>query len=170
MYGAAQATSGLVNIATASPAASGVYKSLSGTFTVATSGVYYVAVKCTSNGNYGTQYLSWDDLAVEIPCSLNSTTVSLSTSQTTICSGESVNLTAAGADTYSWNTGDNGAVITPTPGMSFNYNVVGTNTLTGCTNSQSQMVTVNPSPVVLVFADKVVACAGSPVHFTRYRC
>lgn len=166
MYGSSQSTTGLTNIAASTPAASSIYKSLSGTFTVATSGIYYIAVKSTGNGNYGTNYLSWDDLAVEIPCSLNQTSVTLSATQTTICSGSSINLTASGATTYSWNTGATGSSINETPYYNFNYSVIGTNSLTGCSNTQSQWVIVNPSPNVLLFTDKAVSCSGSPVHLT----
>lgn len=166
LYGTTQSTTGLVTIASQSPAASPVYKSLSNTFTVPTSGLYYIAVKATSNGSYGTQYLSWDDLSITVPCSLNQSTISLSASQTTICNGQSISITAAGADTYTWNTGANGSTISDTPGASFTYSVMGTNTLTGCTFSQLQTVIVNNAPNVVIFADAPQACPGTPVHLT----
>jgi len=160
-YGTSQSTTGLVTIASHSPAASPVYKSLSNTFTVPTSGIYYLAVKATGNGSYGTQYLSWDDLAVEIPCSLNASTVNLSVSSQTICKGDAVNLNATGADSYLWNTGATGPSLTDIPNTSTLYSVVGTNTLTGCsTTIQSQMVIVNPSPTVTAYATNPVTCSG----------
>lgn len=168
MYGPAQATTGLVNIASASPAASPVYKSLSGVFTVPSSGLYYVAVKATSNGSYGTQYLSWDDLSVIVPCSLNSSTVTLSASQTTVCKGQSISITAAGADTYTWNTGATGSSISDIPNSNFMYTVVGTNTLSGCNTTQTQMVIVNDAPNVVVFADAPVSCPGAVVNLQAY--
>lgn len=161
MRGTAQSSTGLVTIASQSPAASPVYKSLSNTFTVPTSGIYYIAVKATGNGSYGTQYLSWDDLAITIPCSLNSSTVNVSVSSQTICKGQSVNLNATGADTYLWNTGATGQSINDMPNVSTLYSVVGTNTLTNCsTTIQTQMVVVNPSPIVNAYATIPVTCPG----------
>jgi hypothetical protein len=168
MYGTTQSSTGLTTISSAAPASSGVCKAIGGTFQVPASGVYYLAMMCTSNGNYGTQYVCWDDLSVIIPCSLNSTSITLSTSQTTICSGDQVNLSVSGADTYTWNTGSNASSLSEMPNGNFIYSVVGTNTTTGCTDTQSQMITVNVVPSVVVFADKVTSCAGSIVHLSAY--
>jgi hypothetical protein len=159
--GTSQSSTGLVTIASASPAYSSVYKSLSNTFTVASTGLYYVAIKATSAGNYGAFYLSWDDLRIDIPCSLNATTVSLNaTPQTTICVGDNITLTASGADTYSWNTGATGPSITETPIIPTTYMVTGTSALTGCSNSQSQAITVNPVPVAFAYSNKSTICQG----------
>jgi len=166
MYGTSQANTGLISIAASNPAASNIYKSLSGTFTVATSGIYYVAIKATGTGNYGTSYLSWDDLAIEIPCSLNQTSLNLTASQTTVCAGDAINLTATGAHTYTWNTGATVSSINENPYYNVNYSVIGTNTVTGCSATQSQWITVNPAPNVLLFTDKAISCAGSAVHLT----
>lgn len=167
MLGASQSTTGLVTIAsTNGPAVSMIYKSLSNTFTVASSGIYYVAVKATSDGNYGAYYLSWDDLEITIPCSLNSPTVSLSASAATICAGQSVNLTATGADTYSWSTGASGSVLTDMPQVNTTYMVTGISDLTGCPSMQSQLVIVNPAPVIMVYTNKPAVCAGQSSNIT----
>jgi hypothetical protein len=161
MLGTTQTTTGLVPIVTASPAASPVYKSLGSTFTVATSGVYYIAIRGTSNGSYGVNYLSWDDLDISAPCALNPVNAALSVSSQTICQGASVNLSISGADTYTWNTGSNASSITDAPGTNTTYSVVGTNTLSGCSATlQSQMVIVNPTPQVLAYSTKPVVCQG----------
>lgn len=165
MLGTSQSSTGLVTIAsTGGPAASPVCKSLSNTFTVATSGLYYVAVRATSNGNYGAFYLSWDDLAIIAPCSLNSPSVTVNTSTQTVCAGQPVSLTASGADTYLWSTGATGSAITETPLQSTAYNVIGTSSLSACSVTLTSMVIVNPTPNVLVFTTKPSICAGETAN------
>jgi hypothetical protein len=165
MYGTTQSPTGLVSIAsTNGPALSNIYKSLSGTFMVPTSGLYYIAVRGTGNTSSSAQYLSWDDLEITVPCTPNSPntpTVSLVSSTTTICSGETVNLNVSGADTYTWNTGSTVSGISETPNSTTTYTVVGTNTLTGCMQSVSQTILVNLAPQVYVFTNKQVVCSGS---------
>jgi hypothetical protein len=46
------------------------------------------------------------------------------------------------------------------------YNVIGTNTLTGCTASLSQAVSVSPSPTIYVVTDKSSVCSGSSANLT----
>ncbi len=166
LRGTSQSTTGLVTIATTGgPVSSLIYKSLSNTFTVSTSGIYYIAVRATSNGNYGAYYLSWDDLDISIPCSLNGPTVTANSSTTTICSGQQVILNATGANTYSWSNGATGATVTDTPLFSTLYSVVGTSTLSGCASTvQTQMVTVNQSPNVTAYSNEPVVCAGKQAN------
>ncbi len=68
------------------------------------------------------------------------------TGTTTICSGSSTTLTASGGSTYLWNTGATTNQITVTPSVSTTYSVSITDA-NGCTNSKSQLVTVNPIPL-----------------------
>lgn len=169
LVGPNQSTTGLVQVAsTGGPAASLVYKSLSNTFTVATSGLYYVAVRATSNGSYGAYYLSWDDLDIIAPCNINSPTVSVSASSQTICQGETVGLTAAGADTYTWSNGSNGSSISDTPANTTNYSVIGTNSLSGCSVTVSQAVVVNPAPSLYAYATKAAICPGQSSNISAY--
>jgi hypothetical protein len=166
LYGPNQNTTGLIPIAsTNGPAVSNVYKLLSNTFTVATSGLYYVAVRGTAVSG-SANYLSWDDLAITIPCSVNSPTIALTANSTTICGGNPVILTAVGADTYTWNTGANTNAITDMPSITTNYYVIGTSSLSGCTSTITQMVFVNPAPTVLVFVNNATVCAGQAVNLT----
>jgi hypothetical protein len=148
-------------IATTAPAVSPMYKSLSNTFTVATSGLYYVGVMANVTGA-GAPNLSWDDLRIDIPCTpqLNSPVLSLTANNQTICSGQSVVLTAGGADTYTWNTGAQGAITTEFPQVNSNFMVTGTNTLTGCTSNMAIFVNVKPSPAISLFALPPTICAG----------
>jgi len=164
LYGTTQTTTGLVSIAsTNGPAVSNVYKSLSNTFQVPATGLYYVAIRATSTSG-SAQFLSWDDLSITIPCSVNSPTLALNTTTTSVCAGDQVILTATGADTYTWNTGATTAVINESPTNSGVYTVVGSSSLSGCTSTLTQMISVNPSPIVLAYASSPSVCSGSPVN------
>jgi len=79
----------------------------------------------------------------------------------TVCAGTSVTLSGSGANTYSWNN----SVINGTafmPASTNTYTVTGTNTTTGCTNSDQVVVTVNALPTVNAGVDQTV-CAGTSV-------
>ncbi len=71
----------------------------------------------------------------------NNVTVTISGS-TDIALGQSTTLTAAGASTYVWNTGDTLAAITVAPTDETTYSVVGTNQY-GCTSTASATVNVS---------------------------
>lgn len=149
---------------TGGAAVSPVYKLLSGTFSVATTGTYNLAIRATSSAGTA-QYLSWDDLFVTIPCTSTSNAVTLTAaaSNTNICSGTAVQLTATGANTYTWNTGATTSGISDSPNSNVTYLVVGTNTLTGCSSSASVSVKVKPSPVVVGMASPNIVCQGNKV-------
>jgi hypothetical protein len=150
-----------------SPAVSSAYKALTNTFTVPNSGLYYVAIQANPNSG-NAYYLSWDDLAITIPCDLNVTNVSATTSSAVICAGGNVVLTATGANNYLWSNNATGSMVTVSPAVTTNYNVTGTSTLTGCSGMASQQVSVNPTPVVGIFADKSEVCAGQLVYLTAF--
>lgn len=166
MVGPNQSPTGMVPVASVGPAVSGAYKLLGNTFTVPSTGLYYVAIRATSTAG-AAQYLSIDDLAITIPCdptSPNTPTVVLSVNNTTICSGQPVTLTASGADTYSWSTGANGSGITDMPNGvgTFTYFVIGQNALTGCTSTVTQLVNLLPAPITLIYANPATVCFGQP--------
>lgn len=62
--------------------------------------------------------------------------ITSSTSNTLICAGQSVTLTANGGLTYSWNPGGAGASIVISPTATINYTVTGTDS-NGCSNSDT---------------------------------
>ncbi len=168
LFGANQTPTGLTQIAAASPAVSGPYKALGGTFTVATSGLYYLAIRATSSAGNAI-YLSWDDLSVTIPCtpeSGNTPTLTLGVGSSTVCAGSQVNLNASGAAQYSWNTGNQGPSVNTFPAQTTTYIVVGTNTVTSCSASQSVIVYVNPSPNIIAIASSASICPGETAYLT----
>jgi len=63
----------------------------------------------------------------------------------TICSGESVQLTATGANGYSWNTGQTTSSITVSPTTTTTYTVSATN-IYNCTSTDAVVVNVNALP------------------------
>jgi hypothetical protein len=88
---------------------------------------------------------------------------------TSICAGETVVLSATGADTYTWMpSGNNGNSSNENPTMTGNVYVIGGNTASGCTATLSQMIYVNPSPNVLAYASSASVCAGSPANLTAF--
>lgn len=61
----------------------------------------------------------------------------------TICAGDKRVYTAAGANTYSWNTGASTASISVSPTLTTTYTVTGTTTSNGCSAQKIFTVTVN---------------------------
>ena len=69
----------------------------------------------------------------------------------TLCSGSSGTLTASGATTYSWSTGEttsSASVLGLTTGT---YNVIGTTA--GCSNTLNTTVSVTPTPTLITSSD-----------------
>lgn len=71
-------------------------------------------------------------------------------SDETICTGDSVDLTASGANTYSWSpatglSSTTGTTVTASPSTTTTYTVTGTDA-NGCQNSADATITVNPLP------------------------
>ncbi|GIV33300.1 MAG: hypothetical protein KatS3mg031_0835 [Chitinophagales bacterium] len=85
---------------------------------------------------------------------------------TTICSGQSLNLEAAGGATYKWSTGANNATITVSPGVSTTYTVTVTSSQ-GCSATGDVFVSVIPSPSAVVsVTGSTNLCQGDSVVFT----
>jgi gliding motility-associated-like protein len=70
-------------------------------------------------------------------------------SNTTLCIGQSVTLTTAGAATYLWSNGGTNASITVNPLVSTNYEVVATD-VRGCIGTANYAVTVSPNPTITI--------------------
>ncbi|PBQ31287.1 hypothetical protein CNR22_05750 [Sphingobacteriaceae bacterium] len=158
--GSTQSTVGLTTIASVTPVTGTFYQLLSNTFTVATSGIYYIAIKCI--GNSTPNFLTFDDLSVTIPCSLNAPTVSLTTSPANLCSDQDITISATGGDEFTWSTGEIAPSITFIPySTNVNISVVATNTASGCSTTVTPMLTINPSPVVSIYVSTPSVCLGS---------
>lgn len=166
--GMSQSSTGQLSIATKSPVTGTLYQSLSNTFVVTAPGMYYLNVRATAGSGAGkAPWLSFDDLRIDIPCSLNSPVMMLSSNTQTVCANQPVVLQAIGADTYLWNTGatSSGIVNSPASDPAI-YTVIGTHTLSGCTTMMSTTVSVVSGPQVAIGADKQQACQGQPLTLT----
>jgi len=84
---------------------------------------------------------------------------------TLICGTGTNILTASGANTYSWSTGAITASISASPSVTTNYTVIGTNTVGGCTSTQTLSLVVSTNPTVAV-AGAVVICNGQTTTLT----
>lgn len=89
-------------------------------------------------------------------------TITISSTATAVCSGTSLTLTAAGADTYSWSGGiSNGVSFNPY--ASATYTVTATNALTGCQDTASRFITVYALPNVTATSTAAEICTGGSV-------
>lgn len=81
---------------------------------------------------------------------------------TTICQGSNTTLTANGADSYSWSTGENTASINVSAfGI---YTVIGTSA-TGCSNTATATVIVSQAPVITITGNTEL-CEGETTTLT----
>ncbi len=92
-------------------------------------------------------------------------TVTVSASSSTICNGNTTTLTASGATTYSWMPGSlTGTSVVVSPAVTTSYTVTGTTV--GCSNTATQVITVNPTPTVTATASSPTICSGSSTNLT----
>ncbi len=82
-----------------------------------------------------------------------------------VCQGQSVTLTALGADNYSWAQGPAGALYSFTPNSTGSYTVTGTSTLTTCWEEAVVTVTVNNNPALAVSGNTLL-CDGESASLT----
>lgn len=86
-------------------------------------------------------------------------TISVSVSGTTLmCLGNTATLTASGANSYTWNTGEFTGTIAPAPTASSTFTVVGANGT--CSDTAFISVQVNPLPEVLISSTSSLICTG----------
>ncbi len=81
-------------------------------------------------------------------------------SNSTICIGDAVTITATGGGTYSWSTGATTASISTTPAATSSYSVLVTD-VQGCSTTAMDTVFVAPPPVAL--ATSATICSGQSV-------
>ena len=86
--------------------------------------------------------------------------VTVTPTSATICSGTNTTLSASGASSYKWNTGDASTTISVLPATTNSYSVTGVNNY-GCSNVATSSIIVNPTPTVTVSPLNAVICSGS---------
>lgn len=82
---------------------------------------------------------------------------------TTICSGETTTLTAAGGGNYSWSNAATTNIISVSPTASTTYSVIVS--AGGCSDTASISVAVNPSPIAAVSPGGAI-CSGENITLT----
>jgi gliding motility-associated-like protein len=86
------------------------------------------------------------------------------TGSTTICQGDSTNLTASGGASYLWSNADVTQIITVSPNINTTYSVTVTDG-NGCLDTVTAQVTVTPTPTANAGTDDVI-CEGNTVFIT----
>jgi len=82
-----------------------------------------------------------------------------------LCAGSGINLTAAGATTYTWNTGSNATTLSVTPVSTTTYSLSGRSAF-GCSgNTATFAVTVNPNPALTITGASGI-CTGQSASLT----
>jgi gliding motility-associated-like protein len=91
--------------------------------------------------------------------------ISISPASTTICNGNSTNLTVSGATSYSWSHGlGSGTTQNVSPSSTTTYTVTGT--MGSCAGTASVTVTVIANPIVTITPAAASICAGQSVLLT----
>lgn len=103
---------------------------------------------CSSNPVTGTLFVN------------SGPTLIATASPTTICAGDVSVLSGSGANTYTWSTGDLGAVTSVTPASTQTYTLTGTDAL-GCSNSTLVTVNVNSLPNLIISPSSTTICEGN---------
>lgn len=88
-------------------------------------------------------------------------TITISATDSTICSGQTVTLTASGGGSYLWSSGQNTPSITVSPTATTTYTVTATNGLV-CTSTASLAITVSTPPVATITGPTSI-CPGDTV-------
>ena len=84
---------------------------------------------------------------------------------TTICTGDTANISATGGVSYTWDNGlGNGQNQSPTPTVITTYTVTATD-INGCENTSQVTVSINALPTVTTSPDTIV-CSGSPANLS----
>jgi len=87
----------------------------------------------------------------------------ISVTSATICNGQTANISASGATTYSWNTGSTSASISVNPSSTTVYTVTGTNSA-NCSSTKTTAVVVNPNPTISVTSATI--CIGQTANIS----
>jgi hypothetical protein len=97
-------------------------------------------------------------------------TITVSPTAPSVCEGNSVSITAGGANSYSWSpstglSSTSGATVSANPSITTTYTITGTNS-SGCSNTKTITVTVNALPPVSISPAAPSYCKGGSVSIT----
>lgn len=81
----------------------------------------------------------------------------------TICRGQTALLSASGAVTYTWNSGQTTATLSVSPNVSSHYTVTGTD-IHSCVNTATANIIVKPTPVISI--SSLPICMGGTATIT----
>ena len=87
-------------------------------------------------------------------------------SPTTVCSGQSVSLSANGATTYTWSNGSTGSIITSVLNNNAQYTVTGS--ANNCLASTVISIPVSALPQLSIVATQTRVCENTPVILTAF--
>jgi hypothetical protein len=110
-------------------------------------------------GSYSVNVRSSNGCITTTTLSITSLTTAIVANSPTVCAGSTTTLIASGASTYTWSNGSTGSSILITPSVNTSYTVSGTNT-SGCINTKTVNVTVNPRPIVTAATTATSICIG----------
>ena len=86
--------------------------------------------------------------------------ISATSSPASVCMGNSSTLTATGADSYEWSTGDKANTTVVHPSTTSTYTVTGKDAATGCTSKTTVNVVINGFPISPVVTQPDSICPG----------
>ena len=108
------------------------------------------SIGCSSNGT--------------VAIAMNTPSISI-TSPSAICNGAGANISASGANSYTWSTGSTAILIIVGPTVTTTYSVSGTNSV-GCVGTNTVNLIVNPTPTVIATASPSFICIGESATLT----
>ncbi|MGZ3920621.1 MAG: T9SS type A sorting domain-containing protein [Bacteroidia bacterium] len=91
-------------------------------------------------------------------------TLTLVSTSSAICTGQTATLSVNGAASYSWNTGTSSASIVVSPSIATSYTVTGTTS--GCAKTNTMILAVNSNPTVSAVSSSSLVCVGQPSTLT----
>ncbi len=123
-----------------------------------TSSVVVVPLSNTSYSVTGTNTTGCFSMAVNDVTVVAFPSVSI-TGNTAVCVGDSITLTANGANTYVWSTGSTSSLVVVSPTTTSTYSLVGSIGI-GCSDTTQTTVNVNALPVLTLKLDRAEICVG----------
>lgn len=130
------------------------------TVTYATAGTYDVSLTVTNA--FGTQAITTTS-AITVT---GAPVINVSASSLTICEGESTQITATGANSYSWDNGlGAGATHAVSPTTTTTYTVTGSNGVS-CDATEIITINVNPAPTVTASSNNSTICSGNAAQLS----